>query len=78
MRRCCLPVRQELAGHGRLQSEPDFPSCPRFSLLQEASEHGRMQSETYLRLNLGLLWWGLGSALALWLAPAQPLRMGQG
>ncbi|PRW58943.1 collagen alpha-3(VI) chain isoform A [Chlorella sorokiniana] len=46
--------------------------------LKEAAEHGRMQSETYRRLNLGLLWWGLGSALALWLAPAQPLRMGQG
>lgn len=54
-----------------------LPPCAT-SLPQEAAEHGRMQSDTYLRLNLGLLWWGLGSALALWLAPAQPLRMGQG
>lgn len=30
------------------------------------------------RLNLGLMWWGVGTALALWLAPAQPLRYALG
>ena len=61
---------------GAIRYIPAPPSTA--ALQQEAAEHGRMQSETYLRLNLGLLWWGLGSALALWLAPAQPLRWGQG
>lgn len=37
-----------------------------------------MQSETYLRLNLALMWWSVGTAAALWLAPAQPLRAAQG
>ncbi len=70
--------------HGLCESIPCLPRLPIcFHFLppcppQEAAEHARMQSETYLRLNLGLLWWGLGSAVALWLAPAQPLRMGQG
>lgn len=83
-----LPVAADPLEHGpsfplylvlAVEGDADDPSPPAtLCPLQEAAEHARMQSETYLRLNLGLLWWGLGSAVALWLAPAQPLRMGQG
>ena len=45
---------------------------------QEAAEHDRLKSDTYQRLNLGLLWWGLGTAAALWLAPQPPRRLALG
>lgn len=45
---------------------------------QEAAEHDRLKSDTYQRLNLGIMWWALGSLAAVWLAPvrAQPLVQG--
>ena len=46
--------------------------------VQEAAEHDRLKSETYQRLNLGLLFWGLGTAAALWLAPQPPRRLALG
>lgn len=46
--------------------------------LKEAAEKDLMRSDTYKRLNLGLFWWGLGTALAVWLAPQQPLRAALG
>ncbi len=47
-------------------------------MLQEASEKDLLRSDTYKRLNLGLMWWGAATALALWLAPALPLRYALG
>ena len=48
--------------------------------LQEAAEHDRLRSDTYQRLNLGVMWWALGSLAVLWLgnpaARAQPLAQG--
>ena len=46
--------------------------------VQEAAEHDRLSSATYQRLNLALMWWGFGTALTLWLAPQQPLRLALG
>ncbi|KAL4428567.1 hypothetical protein ABPG77_008879 [Micractinium sp. CCAP 211/92] len=46
--------------------------------LKEASEKDLLRSDTYKRLNLGLMWWGAATALALWLAPALPLRYALG
>lgn len=45
---------------------------------QDATKKGHLKSATYKRLNLALLWWGLGSVAALWLAPQQPLRAALG
>ncbi|KAL4434405.1 hypothetical protein ABPG75_000846 [Micractinium tetrahymenae] len=46
--------------------------------LKEASEKDLLRSDTYKRLNLGLMWWGVATAGALWLAPAPPLRYALG
>lgn len=45
--------------------------------LQAAAEHGRLKSETYLRLNLGLMWWGAGLAGTLWVQAARALPAAQ-
>lgn len=47
-------------------------------LAQEAAEHERLKSETYQRLNLGLMWWALGSLAVVWMAPVQPTPLVQG
>ncbi len=59
---------------------PGHMYCPwlAFVLPQEAAEHDRLRSDTYLRLNLGIMWWGLGTCLALWLGPQSPLRLALG
>ncbi|KAI3439039.1 hypothetical protein D9Q98_001449 [Chlorella vulgaris] len=46
--------------------------------LKEAAEHERLPSDTYQRLNLGLMWWGVGTCLALWTAKQQPTRLALG
>ena len=48
---------------------------PPAAMLQQAAEADHLESDTYKRLNLALMWWGLGTATALWLAPQQPLRL---
>ena len=54
------------------------PTAHTHTCAQEAAEHDRLGSETYQRLNLALMWWGIGTALTLWLAPQQPLRLALG
>lgn len=54
------------------------PQMPPAAILQQAAEADHLESDTYKRLNLALMWWGLGTATALWLAPQQPLRLSLG
>jgi hypothetical protein len=72
---CPHPV---VAGLARLSGATLLLAAVCAHCLKEAAEHDRLKSETYQRLNLGLGWWGLGAALALWTAPQQPIRLALG
>lgn len=67
-----------VAGLGRMFGSMLLLAAVVASCLKDAAEHDRLRSETYQRLNLGLMWWGLGTVVSLWLAPQQPLRLALG
>lgn len=71
-----LPCTRHAAWHALDQRQP--PGCPGCSASQQAAEADHLKSDTYKRLNLALVWWGLGCTSAFWMAPQQPLRLALG